>query len=280
MMTKRIAMFTILISLLFSSAAYAHPGRTDSSGGHTCRTNCAKWGLKNGEYHYHSGGGSSSSSSSSSKSSGSSKPVDTRSEDEKKADNLIWQGDYYFKQKSYYNALHYYFQADDTGYGWKVNQGNEATAAKKVAEQAKSFYESDQLAKATQYYELLAKDGYYTSLYEVAKRVDEVNERQAFLNAFGSARWYYSQKSYINAVLLADKAMKEGLSKNTHAIAFMNEAALKLSQQAYGLFVKEDYEASLKLYNVLANAEYAPSKLKEGAAKNAIVVQRKLNEQS
>lgn len=40
--------------------ASAHPGRTDSNGGHTCRTNCAKWGLQTGEYHYHNGGGSSS----------------------------------------------------------------------------------------------------------------------------------------------------------------------------------------------------------------------------
>ena len=29
---------------------YAHPGRTDSSGGHTCRTNCESWGLGDGEY--------------------------------------------------------------------------------------------------------------------------------------------------------------------------------------------------------------------------------------
>jgi hypothetical protein len=38
---------------------HAHPGRTDSSGGHTCRTNCASWGLADGEYHDHGGGGSS-----------------------------------------------------------------------------------------------------------------------------------------------------------------------------------------------------------------------------
>lgn len=43
----------------------AHPGRTDANGGHTCRTNCEKWGLEYGEYHYHNGGSSSSSSSSS-----------------------------------------------------------------------------------------------------------------------------------------------------------------------------------------------------------------------
>lgn len=41
----------------------AHPGRTDSSGGHTCRTNCGSWGLEYGEYHHHNGGSSSSSSS-------------------------------------------------------------------------------------------------------------------------------------------------------------------------------------------------------------------------
>jgi len=35
---------------------YAHPGNTDSSGGHTCRTNCESWGYSYGEYHYHGGG--------------------------------------------------------------------------------------------------------------------------------------------------------------------------------------------------------------------------------
>ncbi|MGM1044840.1 MAG: MBL fold metallo-hydrolase [Bacillota bacterium] len=64
-----ISLVLMLILAVFSpSMANAHPGRTDSSGGHYCRTNCAKWGLKDGEYHYHNGGGSSSSSSSSKKS--------------------------------------------------------------------------------------------------------------------------------------------------------------------------------------------------------------------
>lgn len=34
----------------------AHSGRTDSNGGHTCRTNCASYGLSTGEYHYHNSG--------------------------------------------------------------------------------------------------------------------------------------------------------------------------------------------------------------------------------
>ena len=48
----------LFASLLFltSESAQAHPGRTDGSGGHTCRTNCDKWGVGYGEYHYHNGG--------------------------------------------------------------------------------------------------------------------------------------------------------------------------------------------------------------------------------
>ena len=49
----------LLIFPLFMGDVMAHPGRTDSNGGHTCRTNCAKWGLQTGEYHYHNGAGSS-----------------------------------------------------------------------------------------------------------------------------------------------------------------------------------------------------------------------------
>ncbi|AWC31574.1 MULTISPECIES: YHYH domain-containing protein [Bacillus cereus group] len=45
---------TASVALLVAPASvYAHPGRTDANGGHTCRTNCEKWGLQYGEYHYH-----------------------------------------------------------------------------------------------------------------------------------------------------------------------------------------------------------------------------------
>ena len=52
----------ILVALsLVGPDTYAHPGRTDGSGGHTCRTNCVSWGLDYGEYHRHNGVSSSSS---------------------------------------------------------------------------------------------------------------------------------------------------------------------------------------------------------------------------
>jgi len=62
---KKKLIFSIFMSILLVMLpviASAHPGRTDANGGHYCRTNCAKWGLKTGEYHYHNGGGSSDSS--------------------------------------------------------------------------------------------------------------------------------------------------------------------------------------------------------------------------
>lgn len=54
----RLSIYILIATLFFSVAfrqmvAYAHPGRTDSSGCHTCRTNCPSWGLSHGEYHCH-----------------------------------------------------------------------------------------------------------------------------------------------------------------------------------------------------------------------------------
>ncbi|QLC85419.1 YHYH domain-containing protein [Priestia megaterium] len=52
----KVAIFTFLflLSCLFTKEiTFAHPGRTDEDGGHTCYTNCEEWGLEYGEYHYH-----------------------------------------------------------------------------------------------------------------------------------------------------------------------------------------------------------------------------------
>lgn len=52
---KKILIMLICSLLFIPNLVLAHPGRTDASGCHTCRTNCAKWGLSNGEYHCHGG---------------------------------------------------------------------------------------------------------------------------------------------------------------------------------------------------------------------------------
>jgi hypothetical protein len=44
----------VVLSVSFGpTVTFAHPGGTDSSGCHTCRTNCPNWGLSFGEYHCH-----------------------------------------------------------------------------------------------------------------------------------------------------------------------------------------------------------------------------------
>ena len=54
---KLLFLFTFIFTLfLATESTQAHSGRTDGSGGHTCRTNCEQYGLKYGEYHYHGGG--------------------------------------------------------------------------------------------------------------------------------------------------------------------------------------------------------------------------------
>lgn len=52
---KKCFLFIFCFMFLFTTEVLAHPGRTDSNGGHTCRTNCSKWGLNDDEYHYHNG---------------------------------------------------------------------------------------------------------------------------------------------------------------------------------------------------------------------------------
>lgn len=64
----------VLIAALFTIAfnfgvVAAHPGRTDSRGGHHCWTNCKKWGHKTGSWHKHNSGKSKKSSKSNKKTS-------------------------------------------------------------------------------------------------------------------------------------------------------------------------------------------------------------------
>ena len=61
-MKKKTKIILILITFI-PTIVFAHPGKTDANGCHYCRTNCAKWGLYNGQYHCHNGGTSGSSSS-------------------------------------------------------------------------------------------------------------------------------------------------------------------------------------------------------------------------
>lgn len=49
---KFLIVFLLMVFILPFSAL-AHPGNTNASGCHTCKTNCHSWGLKDAEYHCH-----------------------------------------------------------------------------------------------------------------------------------------------------------------------------------------------------------------------------------
>lgn len=59
---KKVVKYLIVSVLLFMIpiSVSAHPGGLDASGCHTCRTNCAKYGLTDGQYHCHNGNSNSS----------------------------------------------------------------------------------------------------------------------------------------------------------------------------------------------------------------------------
>lgn len=55
---KKMLLKILLLMVIFLVNPYyvlAHPGRLDGHNCHTCRTNCAKWGLSQNEYHCHGG---------------------------------------------------------------------------------------------------------------------------------------------------------------------------------------------------------------------------------
>jgi hypothetical protein len=54
---KNYVLIVFALALIFPIFVSAHPGRIDSSGCHTCKTNCSNWGLSYGEYHCHNSKG-------------------------------------------------------------------------------------------------------------------------------------------------------------------------------------------------------------------------------
>ncbi len=50
---SKIIILILLFILILPISVFAHPGRTDSNGCHTCKKNCSSWGLKDQEYHCH-----------------------------------------------------------------------------------------------------------------------------------------------------------------------------------------------------------------------------------
>jgi hypothetical protein len=105
-MKKRILLLSFIFLFFFNQYALAHPGNTDSSGGHTCRTNCGYWGYNYGEYHYHNGGGSSPS-------------YNHESEYNKGYDAGYQKGVKYGYRKDF-SSVQYYYSTESYRDGWQI----------------------------------------------------------------------------------------------------------------------------------------------------------------
>jgi hypothetical protein len=267
-MLKKTTILSCVLFMLFTPLAMAHPGRTDASGGHTCRTNCEKWGLKYGEYHYHNGGHSSSSSSNPSN-----RTIDSRSEKEKEADGYVWLVNFYKKQGSYYNAFYYIEKVYETGYSYKIDSFMIRDVATSLSADAYGLFTDGDLATSLQEYQLLAKGR--STPYDLAQNAKTnaklIEDELQFRSIFGEALWYYNEGNYLNAVLIASKKMDEG-NVTSASTSFMNRSATKLNEKAYASFLDKDYEFALKCYSVLSYTKYVPEDIKASATTNVKVV--------
>ncbi len=212
---RKLQVLTVMV-LLFVAAgtASAHPGRTDSNGGHYCRTNCEKWGLEYGEYHYPNGGrssgGSSSSSngsSSSSSSSASTTPwVDTSQQERKDGETTGYQAGL---EDGYKEAVNQPSTSESTiayqnGYAEGYNKGY-------LEGQKKLQQEKEQLAALIEEAQ--------TAGYELGKKQDQlvigdkykVNDevKQSFSSGFEKGVAERDEKQKIEYLALGEKHGKE-----------------------------------------------------------------------
>ena len=162
--------FVIVVLLMIITPISAHSGRTDANGGHCCRTNCAKWGLRDGEYHYHNDGGSSSSSSNSS-------------------------GNSSTNQSATPKAVDYTKQGETAGYNYKKAN---LDANKKAIENVRNLEAEDTNSE----YTLEKQKKVYKESYQSTYEEDLDNEKQ-------SDEYYRKYKNYKVYDVLDKKYKKE-----------------------------------------------------------------------
>lgn len=221
-MKKASLLLMVMILFFLSYTAEAHPGRTDSSGGHTCRTNCGKWGLSTGEYHYHNGGGLSSSDddvSSDEVSDDNVSSESTQAQLEEHYDDLVQEG-HYLGYKHGYNELSYLdFHSDQFGqlsmaeYSWYkagYEKGYEEGKAIRIEELKKSSKKEGYM------YGLSNEEIWIPDLYlgiESVKEAYEIGFQEGRAEAVEKIERASEEKGYKSGYNLIPFAIPEDLPK-------------------------------------------------------------------
>lgn len=253
-MKKKIVLVTSLCGvLLLPSFANAHPGRTDSNGGHTCRTNCEKWGLEYGEYHFHNGG-SSSGGSSGGYSSPTPKPEPVIDEDQVQADNYFSSANAYYTNGEYEEAL---AEAEKIySLNRNINKANEL-----VNKSLESLFKKAELEFAAKEYYDAKKNLTYifedypranSQIKQKAKSLfEKIVKEEAFQKNLSKATDAKMKKNYDEAISILNDLKKENTS--TTISTLYNDTVKELQKEADILFEKKDYQMAKSHYKLLNN---------------------------
>lgn len=236
--------------LFLPSVSDAHPGRTDSNGGHTCRTNCEKWGLEYGEYHYHNDGDTSNSGSSNNS------DTDTNNTDSSTESNSDSSNDTNSSTKS---------KSESESSSPKNNE-NETPAETKPKPEPKPKVDKKQL-KADQHYEE-ARDYYNDDKYKEAleeldkiydlKRNDDKTDQlvsDTFAALYIKAESNLKKERYEDArelleIILDYKHMDSKMEKKANKLLDKVELQEKISDllgEAKSAIDNQEYEEALSI---------------------------------
>jgi len=265
--------------LLLPFTANAHPGRTDSNGGHTCRTNCEKWGLKYGEYHYHNGGGSASNGGSSSTSkSAPSSPVPKVDENQVKADK------YYTAAMDLYNRADYQKAITELEKIYELDKGNSKTenliqkSMSNIYELANSKANEEDYSTA-KVYAVYIKENQHSSA-EIKQKAKgllaQIGENEKINELLNKATIARDKKNYVEAFGFIQEAQKVKELDRTKSL--YNETVEVLASDAEEAFHKKKYGDAEKFYKLLVENTEMPTLISQYQKKlQRIQVEQLLN---
>lgn len=265
--------------LLLPFTASAHPGRTDSNGGHTCRTNCEKWGLKYGEYHYHNGKGSASNGGSSSTSKPAlSSPVPKVDENQVKADK------YYSTAMDLYNRADYQKAITELEKIYELDKGNNKTE-NLIQKSINNIYGlADSKAKEEDYstakdYAVYIKENRRSSA-EIKQKATgllaQIEENKKINELLNKATIARDEKNYVEAFGFIQEAQKVKELDKTKSL--YNETVEVLASDAEEAFHKKKYGDAKKFYKLLVKNTEMPTLISQYQKKlQRIQVEQLLN---
>ncbi|WP_374120900.1 YHYH domain-containing protein [Neobacillus sp. PS3-12] len=291
MKQKFLTFITIgLIVFAQSSVVSAHPGRTDANGGHYCWTNCGKWGLSYGQYHYHNGGGSTSSGGGSSSSSSYSSqqsivtptpaPVPKVDPVQVEADEHYQDAQGHYKAGEYYEALNEIKAIYDLGKQNNSVQSLERTILSNMYTQANTDFQQGKYTDASTNVNQIINYAHTPSdlLSQSQPLSQQIDTYSKASDYFDLAKGDRADKKYKDAIDEAQKS--ESLVPSNEKEAFIAETTIELKQAVTTAYENRDY-THVKSYGKMANSfanETEKSQIQklESKSENEQLIQKEL----